>query len=308
MRIDDLYQRVTDEIAAELERGAAPWLEPWRNGTPATPLLPLNAVTGREYRGVNIPILWSAAARNGFPRHRWLTFRQAQAAGGSVRRGERGTAIVFARRMTPEAETAVADADAPARKARLVLRAYTVFNVAQVDGLPAPVAAHAPGGLGAPAERKAWAFIHETPARLRGGDEACYYPGADVIVLPPLAAFVPEQAYYATALHELGHWTGHCRRLDRDLYGRFGDFRYAAEELVAELCSAFLCAHLGVAGDLRHAGYIEHWIALLRADRRAIFTAASKASDAAEHLRAYPRPEVYDPLVAAAAAKPHEHE
>jgi antirestriction protein ArdC len=272
------------------------------------PLLPVNAVTGREYRGVNIPILWSAAARNAFPRHRWLTFRQAQDAGGNVRRGERGTPIVFAKRMVADPEAAEADDDASAAKARLVLRAYTVFNVAQVDGLPEPVAEHDPGGLAVPVDRKAWAFIHETPARIRGGDEACYYPGADVIVLPPLAAFVPEAAYFATALHELGHWTGHCSRLDRDLYGRFGDFRYAAEELIAELCSAFLCAHLGVAGDLRHAGYIEHWIALLRTDRRAIFTAASKASDAAEHLRAYPRPEVYDPLVAAAAPKPRDHE
>lgn len=288
MQMKDLYRQVTDSIVAELEQGAAPWLKPWRTGSPGTGLLPVNVATGREYRGINIPILWGAAHRQGFASSAWLTYRQAAAFGGQVRRGERGTSIVFTKRIAKDAEDAVGDKEP--KQGRSFLRSYTVFNVDQVDGLPADVVQRPdPPDIGARGD-VAWRFIYGTPVVIRhGGDDACYFPGPDFILMPPLVAFVSMESFYATALHELGHWTGHRARLDRNLARRFGDHQYAAEELIAELCSAFLCAHLGVTGELRHAGYIDNWMSMMRADVRAVFTAASKASEAADYLRAVPR-------------------
>ena len=135
---------------------------------------------------------------------------------------------------------------------------------------------------------RAATFIAATKADIRiGGDRACYIPALDFITLPPETAFKSREHFLATSLHECGHWTGAKSRLDRDLKSRFNEKAYAAEELIAELNAAFLCAHLGIRGELRHAEYISHWLALLKEDDRAIFTAASKASQAANFLRAF---------------------
>jgi antirestriction protein ArdC len=165
------------------------------------------------------------------------------------------------------------------------LRSFVVFNASQIEGLPE--VAISPDVLPLPTQT-CNTFIKATGADIRhGGDKACYVPSQDFVMLPPFASFKGEEHYHATALHELIHWSGHETRLNRDLKNRFGTQAYAAEELVAELGCAFLCAHLGVQGELRHAGYIDNWLTLLKDDYRAIFTAASKASQAADYLRLF---------------------
>jgi antirestriction protein ArdC len=278
MKIAAVYESVTRAIIAELEQGAAPWVKPWKGGG-RVGIMPANAVTGRHYRGINVPILWHAADTHGFPSHAWLTFKQALDRGAHVRKGEKGTQIVFTKRLAVKSD----DVEDEARQISM-LRAFTVFNVAQVEGLAAPDTAPAqPLPAGA-----ADAFATATGADIcHGGDKACFVPSMDCIVLPDPEAFETVEHYHATKLHELVHWSGHESRLNRDLKNRFGTKAYAAEELVAELGAAFLCAHLGVEGQLRHAGYIDSWLSLLKEDDRAIFTAASKASAAADYLRSF---------------------
>ncbi len=279
-----LYQEVTSRIVAELEQGTAPWLRPWRvsrhNGSS---LLPVNAVTARQYHGINIPILWHQASERGYPTHEWLTYKQAADKGAHVRKSERATEVVFTKKLR------IRDRETEEERQISMLREYWVFNAAQVEGLPVLQAAPE-----VPPEARithAEAFIGATGADIRhGGNEAAFVPSLDYIQMPPFRAFKTTEGYYATGFHELGHWTGHTTRLDRNLSGRFGSRTYAAEELVAELSSAFLCAHLGIAGELRHAGYLSEWIELLKADDRAIFTAAAKAQQASDYLRSFSEP------------------
>jgi antirestriction protein ArdC len=239
--------------------------------------LPENFATRRPYSGVNIPILWGAAIQAGYDRHQWLTFKQAKALGAKVRKGEHGTVVVFTKRVS------IGDEDD--EQTVSMLRTYFVFNVAQIDGLP-----ERPVEVIPEPERLANVedFITATGADIRhGGNEALYLPSRDYIRMPRLKAFENANHFYATLLHECGHWTGHEKRLNRDLKNRFKTKAYAAEELIAELSSAFLCAHLDIQGELRHAGYIDDWIGLLKEDPRAIFAASSKASQAADYLKAF---------------------
>jgi antirestriction protein ArdC len=280
----DLYATVTASILAQLEAGAAPWVKPW-SGRAVGGTMPRNASTGRAYSGVNVPLLWMAQDAGGYASPRWLTFKQALDAGGNVRKGEKGSMVVFVSAIERTEENA--NGEEESRRIPFLKR-YTVFNVAQCDGLPAAMVA---GELVEPksqAERVELAdeFLTATGATIREGfGEAYYRPGDDFISLPAFASFKSADHFYATAFHELGHWTGHKSRLARDLSGRFGNQAYAAEELIAELCAAFLSAEFGLDGDLRHAGYIESWIKLLKSDNRAFFTAAAKAQQAADHLR-----------------------
>ncbi len=275
MQIAALYQSVTQSIIHDLENGAPPWLKPWKNGNRGNDIMPVNAITGRQYHGINIPILWGQACDNGYAQPRWLTFKQAFDKKAAVRKGEKGTSVVFTKRLR------VKDQETDEEKTLGMLKVYYVFNVAQIDGLPEPEDLAV-----APAEMDP--FIAAIGADIRhGGDEAMFVPSKDFILMPPIAAFKSVDHYRATLLHEAGHWSGHEKRLNRNLANRFGTKAYAAEELVAELTSAFLCAHLGIEGQLRHAGYIQNWITLLKSDDRAIFTAASKASQAADYLRAF---------------------
>ncbi len=277
----DLYTAVSARIVAELERGAAPWVKPW-SATPGQNV-PQNAVTNRPYSGCNVILLWLARNR-GWAAPRFLTFRQAIEAGGNVRKGEHGTKVYFVKQLQ------IKDADSEGCETRLVpmLREYTVFNVDQCDNLPDRVRSGKPMRVRNPDTRDKLAddFLRATGADVREGyGEAYYVPSQDFISLPAFEAFKGADHFYNVAFHELTHWTGHRSRLDRDLRKRFDLRAYAAEELVAELGAAFLCAEFGFDGDVCNAGYIASWIDLLKTDKRAFFTACSKASQAADYLR-----------------------
>jgi antirestriction protein ArdC len=276
----DFYD-VSARIISELERGAAPWIKPW--SATAGHNVPQNAVTNRPYSGCNVILLWLARDR-GWATPRFLTYKQAAEAGGHVRKGEHGTKVYFVKQLQLRDEKGD-DADL-----RLVpmMREYTVFNVSQCENLPDSISAGKPMRVRNPDARDALAdqFLRATGADLREGHgEAYYVPSRDFISMPAFAAFKGADHFYNVAFHELTHWAGHKSRLDRDLKHRFGSRNYAAEELVAELGAAFLCAEFGFNNDLRHAGYIATWIDLLKADKRAFFTACSRASKAADYLR-----------------------
>jgi antirestriction protein ArdC len=286
-RRGSLYAEVTARVIAELEQGRLPWVQP-RESADCGCTMPENGATGRRYSGINILILWGAVIERGYASQRWLTFRQALTLGGHVRRGEKGTVICYADRFTPRAEEAQArDEDRDARQVAFLNR-FTVFNLDQCDGLPEELT-RAPE---LPEEREtiphAEALIAATGADFRiGGSQAFYSPNADFVQVPPQQAFADQINWYRTALHELGHWTGHRSRLDRDFSGRFGSRSYAREELVAEMASAFVCASLSVTPTVRHADYIGSWLDVLREDEKAIFRAASAASKAADYLLAF---------------------
>ena len=291
-----IYDEVTQRIIRELEGGRVPWVQPWAAGAGASVALPRNAASKRPYSGINVLILWGAVIANGWPSQGWLTFRQAQQAGGQVRKGERGTTIVYADRFVPkEPQAGRPGSAAPAKASEppeaplgiAFLKRFTVFNVAQIDGLPdgfAPDPAPLPEREIMPV---AEAVIAASGVDFHiGGNRAFYVPALDVVHVPPQPAFFEQINYYRTALHELTHATGHAKRLRRDLTHGFGSAGYAREELVAEMGSAFLCAALGIVPTVRHADYLASWLAVLRADNRAIFRAASQASKAADWLLA----------------------
>ncbi|HRJ22271.1 MAG TPA: zincin-like metallopeptidase domain-containing protein [Bryobacteraceae bacterium] len=282
----NLYSEITDKIVAELEAGCVPWVQPWGSQNAAASVgLPRNASTGRRYSGINVLILWGAVIRGGFSGQNWLTFRQALALGGNVRKGARGATVVYADRFTPEDEKRRAERDGDAPGVIPFLKRFTVFNADQCEGLPAELTAPpppVPDGLILP---QAEALIRASAADLRlGGDKAFYSTGLDYIQVPRPEAYFEPVNWHRTALHELGHWTGHASRLARNLSGSFGSKNYAFEELVAEMTSAFTCAALGIVPTVRHADYIGSWLTVLREDNRAIVRAASAASKATDYL------------------------
>ncbi len=240
---------------------------------------------GVAYKGINVIALWAAAQTHGYKSRHWLTFKQALALGGAVRRGERGQPIIYYSDGTL-AEDGERGARAPKRA---VLRSYIVFCADQIGGLP--VHFYAPP-LTPPPDNDVdlAARFARVPAFVEhGGARACYSPVTDTVHLPPRHAFITPGQYYATRLHELGHWTGHATRLDRNLQPRTSLVAYAREELVAELCSAFLSAELGLAVDHIecHASYIDGWLKLLDRDPGALLAAAGHAQRAADYLRTF---------------------
>ncbi len=275
--------RITAAIIERLEAGTRPWIQPWR-GLPVS--RPLRAC-GTPYRGMNIFWLWMAAESAGFASPTWMTYAQAAKLGGQVRKGETSTIACLYKNYSKEVE--VPETGEVAEQSRRVLKAYSVFNVDQIDGLPERF--HPKHMLEAvePAGRseRLDAFFARIPAILRHyGSEAYYELGIDRVTMPAAQLFDGFDHYYATLAHELSHWTGHSSRLARDLKNRFGGQAYAAEELVAEMSSAIIGAELGlpVAHLDSHASYIGHWLTLLRDDSRAILTAAARAEEAASLL------------------------
>ena len=282
----DLYTRITNRIIAELEAGTRPWLKPWNAEHAAGRITRPLRHNGIAYRGINVVTLWMTATARGYACPIWLTYKQAQELGAQVRKGEHGELVVYANRIT-RTETAATGEET--EREIPFLKGYTVFNAEQIDNLPPHFTAPAAPTLD-PVARIAHAecFFAATGADIRhGGNQAYYVPSRDFVQMPPFETFRDAESYYAILAHECTHWTKHETRLNRD-FGRkrWGDEGYAAEELVAELGSAFLCADLGLTPEPRadHASYIENWLRVLRNDKRAIFTAAGHAERAAAFL------------------------
>lgn len=284
-----LYNEITNKIIAELEAGRVPWVQPWGTSAAKAPLgLPKNASTGRSYSGINILLLWGALVQQGFPSQGWLTFRQALSLGGNVRKGERGTTVVYADKFVPEDEKKCARETGEEAQAVPFLKRFTVFNTAQCEGLSDDIAVIIPSPPPDLIEPNVEALIRATGIDFRiGGDKAFYVPADDYVVVPPPQAYFEPINWHRTALHEIGHASGHHRRLNRDLCGSFGSKKYAFEELIAEQISAFCCASLGVVPTVRHADYIGSWLDVLREDSRAIVRAASQASKAADWILSF---------------------
>ena len=282
----NLYDEITGKIIAELEVGRFPWVQPWGTASAKAPLgLPRNAATGRSYSGINILILWGAVVQHGFPGQGWLTYRQAAALGGNVRKGEQGTTVVYADRFVPEDEKRRARETGEEAQAIPFLQRFTVFNAAQCERLPDDITVAVPPPPPGLIEPRVEALIRATGVDFRiGGDRAFYVPAHDYVQVPPPQAYFEPINWHRTALHELGHASGHASRLGRDLTGGFGTKKYAFEELVAEINAAFCCASLGIVPTVRHADYIGAWLEVLREDNRAIVRAASQASKAADWL------------------------
>ncbi|MFL5241538.1 MAG: ArdC family protein [Gemmataceae bacterium] len=282
----DLYTRVTDTIVAELEQGVRPWLRPWNAEHAAGPITrPLRA-GGQPYKGINVLMLWGAAMTQNFASPIWMTFKQAKELNANVRKGSKGSLVVYADRIT-KMETA-ADGEEQERDIYF-MKEYHVFNVEQIEGLPPHFYFTSAQPLDA-AERidSADQFFASTGADIRhGGNQAYYAPGPDFVQMPPFESFKDAESYCATLSHEMTHWTKHPSRLHRD-FGRakFGDEGYAREELVAEIGSAFLCCDLGITPEPRddHASYLDHWLKVLKEDKRAIFQAAAHAQKAVDFL------------------------
>ena len=275
---------ITNAIIAKLEAGTSPWRKPWASANDIS--RPMRAC-GKPYRGINTIWLWSVGEDRGYTIPTWMTYNQAQEFGGQVRKGERGTIAIFYKSYgKTESDPATGEETTSARR---VLRTYSVFNVAQIDGLPDRfVTPPAPRSIPDEQHRaEIDAFITASRATIiSGGSRACYIPGLDVIQMPAWQDFESYAHYGAVAAHELSHWTGHKSRLDRDLRNGFGSKAYAAEELVAELSSAILGADLGlpVTHLDNHASYIASWLDLLRDDERALLTAAARAEAASDYL------------------------
>ncbi len=279
----DVYQRVTSQIINAIEQGVSTWRMPWHTSGKFA-FSPINVTSKKPYRGINTVCLWAAAQAKGYERGEWGTYQQWQERKAQVRKGEKSTLVVFWKFANNAADSQDGDEHEQGRSRLLFTRGYSVFNAAQVDGYtPKPDA-------DTPIEQRiesAEQFFRGINARVvHHGNRAFYFPADDTITLPPFAAFFTPTDYYSTRAHETGHWTAHASRCNRELGKRFGDNAYSVEELIAELTAAFTLAHLGLSSEPRpdHAQYIASWLRVLKADKRAIFTAASKAQQAADFM------------------------
>jgi len=289
----DIYQKITDQIVGELEKGVRPWHQPWNAEHASGRIMRPLRGNGIPYNGINVLMLWSAAIEKGFAAPIWMTFKQAIELKANVRKGERGSLVVYADKIIRTDTDATTGEEA--ERAIPFMKGYTVFNVEQIDGLPEHYYAKPDTRIDS-VQRIAHAeeFFAATSANVvHGGSRACYVPSTDNIHMPCTDFFRDAESYYATLAHETTHWTRHPSRIDRD-FGRkrFGDEGYAMEELVAELGSAFLSADLDLTPELRedHASYIASWIKVLKDDKRAVFTAASHAQRAADFLHGLQAP------------------
>lgn len=274
----DAYQIMTDRICALLEKGEIPWRRPWKQ---SGGLMPQNLRSRKEYRGIN-PLLLACA---GYSSPYWLTYKQASELGGQVRKGESGFPVVFWKWLDGK------DRDTGEAKRIPLLRYYTVFNVAQCDGLDGKVPDHGidPGAAFDPIERceRVVSGYSGAPEIRSGGDRACYSPARDLVMMPERTAFSTAESYYSVLFHELGHSTGHASRLKRDGITdtvMFGSHEYSKEELVAEMTAAFLSGHCAIDGQTveNSAAYIQSWLKKLRNDKSMIVSAAAQAQKAAD--------------------------
>ncbi|MDY4281308.1 MAG: zincin-like metallopeptidase domain-containing protein [[Pasteurella] mairii] len=293
----DLYQEITDRIIKCLEEGAAPWLKPW-NSPDYNLALPKNAVSGRLYSGVNILLLWMASAEKGYKQSKWLTAQSANKLGGHVRKGEKATIIVNYRpvdreKLDDEGNTILDDEGNPEMEHFALLKRHAVFNIEQCENLPQYLYddTHIIKNDEDPYEifREIRQIIDGMSVKvdIKPQNKAYYSSAKDVIAIPEIKQFTSEQEFYSVLLHEITHATGHKDRLNREgVTGTSGRLSkvYAFEELVAEMGSAFLCAHIGFNTVQQNAGYINGWIQLLKEDKRAIFKASGKAREACQYM------------------------
>jgi antirestriction protein ArdC len=294
----DVYTRVTSKILADLERGNLTWLQPWQAGHQAGPVSrPLRA-GGQPYRGINVLMLWAAAMERNYCCPLWLTYRQAGELGGQVRKGEKGSLVVYANEIV-RTDTDESGADVEIKIP--FMKGYTVFNGEQIDGLPSHFYAIQPP-LANPGARLEFAerFFANTKIDIHhGGNRAFYSVDRDLVQMPEFQTFRDGESYYATLAHECCHATRHPARLNRDL-GRkkYADAGYAMEELVAEIGAAFLCCDLGITPESRedHAAYLQCWLTVLKNDTRA----AGQAQKAADFLKSL-QPQTAEPSAQLAA-------
>ncbi|MCK1742028.1 DUF1738 domain-containing protein [Bradyrhizobium sp. 139] len=281
----NLYDEITNKIIGELEAGRVPWVQPWGPTAKASLAMPKSVATGRQYSGINVLILWGAATERAFTGQSWLTFRQALSLGGYVRKGERGTTVVYADRFIPADEKRRASETGDEAQTIPFLKRFTVFNTDQCDELPSEIMTTAPPPPPGLIEPRVEKLIRATGINFRiGSNRAFYAPAEDYVQVPPPQAYFEPINWHRTALHELAHASGHQSRLNRDLSGAYGTKKYAFEELIAEISAAFSCASLGIVPTVRHADYIGSWLEVLREDNRAIVRAASRASKVADYL------------------------
>lgn len=282
----DIHQHITDAIVSAIEAGTVDFRLPWHR--PGNTMRPVNILSKKTYNGINVLALWAYAETAGYESGLWGTYRQWAETGAQVRKGAKAAFVVFYKKLETDLDSEQPDAEPTGR---LIARATPVFAAEQVEGYATPIV-EATAATVSPIDR-AETFVAATKAYiLHGGSRAFYRPSTDAIHLPDPEAFVgtststPTEAYYATLLHELTHWTSADNRCRRQLGARFGDHAYAVEELIAELGAAFLCADLGIADQPRpdHAQYLATWLKVLKSDKRAIFAAASKASEATSFL------------------------
>jgi antirestriction protein ArdC len=274
----DLYQEITDKIITSLEQGVRPWKCPWdQSRYGGFEGIPYNLKTGFGYRGINIPILWATQQEKGYRSNGWLSYKQAEAMGGNVKKGEKSTTVVFWNFIDKEEDGK--------HKRIPFLKWYNVFNLDQCEGID----------LTPPVKREqTWEDIQRIESVVADskalihyekiGIRACYSPLSDFINMPKKERFKESGDFYCTLFHEMAHWTGHHSRLNRDFKGRFGDESYAFEELIAEMGAAFLFADLGLEGNVQHDSYIASWLKVLKNDKKAIFKAATEASKAHQFI------------------------
>lgn len=282
--MQNIYSRITDRIIAELEAGTPPWVRPW--STDPDPL-PRNALSQRHYRGINTLLLSMEYQERSYSSNQWLTFLQIKQLEGRIRKGERASSVVFfeMRHLQTESDTDDNPQGNSRTQAIPFMKVFKVFNLDQVEGLPATVSQVSAVRSDWSGDEAADLLIKQSGARiLHRGSSAFYSPSVDQINLPDRSSFDDAGAYYSTSLHELCHWTGHSTRLDRKLGRRFGESAYAMEELIAELGAAYLCAHCRINGRLQHASYIDSWLAVLKSDKRAVIVAAAQAQKAADYV------------------------
>lgn len=282
----DIYEQITNQIIEAMEKGASVGRLPWQNvDLSGCNLMPVNAASKKPYRGVNVISLWVTAIEKGYTSGLWGTYKQWQDLDCQVRRGEKSAQVVFWKFLDAEGkETEDEGEETDERRPRAVMaRGYSVFNASQVEGFLQTEQAPESGRI-----ENAERFFSNLQADIRhGGNRAFYSPNFDYIQMPTFGQFDDPQSYYAVLSHEATHWTGAKERLNRELAKRFGDEAYAAEELIAELGAAFLCSELSLSNEPRkdHADYIASWLKVLKNDKRAIFTAASKAQKAVDWMR-----------------------
>lgn len=277
----DIRQAITDKIIAMLEKGGNEARTRWTKA--AQRGFPRNGKTGDAYQGVNVLILWDAAIESGYASNVWMTYKQAESIGAQVRKGEKAVMCAYFEMVKRKGGEADQGEGEEGGKAGFfpMCKPFWLFNVAQIDGLPESFTAPAEVTAEFSPIEAAEKMLAASGATINHGfDGAFYAPSKDQICLPTRERFTTPENYYATALHELTHWTGHESRLNRQFGKRFGDDAYAFEELVAELGAAFVVGHVGFVDATieNHAAYLESWLKVLKNDKTAIFTASKQAS------------------------------